>query len=333
MAITINTQIVNQVATAARSYAYLYEPLKIVVTESDLTATKLFVDIEVLDNQLLNLPIVETLVKYAEFDINPGKNLTFDMMKLIQQHHNSEIYRFANITDILNGWKAVITENTYKFKIYTDKTLTPVEVTKIPIIGGRSYQQFNADVTLAQPYNEFEWLGINADHRWLGYPSIKNLFRDPNATSVEPAIFQLIHTSGKVPCGGYLIWKSRFGGWMHWGFDIRTDSQTKKYVGKIEVGMFESTQEIDGNPFVPVDYVGVETSNSLNLKSLSLSSLELQAVAGITSSPAVYYMKDISGELELMKLDNATAPQDTNANGGDFSVSLSSISNNSQRTR
>lgn len=334
MAITINTEILNQEAGSSRTYAYLYEPLRTVITEDNLAATKVFIDIEVLDINISGNPVIDTLIKYAEFDLNPGVDLTFDLTKLIQQHHDSNIYRISNVTDIINGWDKILTKNAYNFKIYSDKTLTPVEVMKVPIIGGRTFQQFVPTLPFAtQPTNEFELLGLDVDFRWKDYPSIKTILKNPTLTDIKPTIQEIKDSSGKEVCGGYLIWKSRFGGWMNWGFEMRTDSQKKKYLGNIEVDMFESTQGIGGNPFIPVDYVGIDTSYSINLKSLALTSLELEAVSGIIASPAVYYMKDTTGRLELMRLNSATVPQDTNTAGGDFAASLSSISITSQNTR
>ena len=110
-------------------------------------------------------------------------------------------------------------------------------------------------------------------------------------------------------------------------------SLKKKYDDKIEVGMFESTLQSGGNPYVQADYTGITSSYSLTLKALSLSSVELEAVSGIQVSPAVYYMKDSSGALELMRLNSASVPLESQANGGDFSISLSSISTTNHKTK
>ena len=120
---------------------------------------------------------------------------------------------------------------------------------------------------------------------------------------------------------------------MSWGFDIKTESEQLSYEGNLDSEMFESTAEEGGNPFIPTDYTKVTTSCSLNLKALSLSSLELQVVRGINFSPAVYYMRDNSGKLELMRLSSASVPISSLSNGGDFSVSLSSISKTGINTK
>ena len=120
---------------------------------------------------------------------------------------------------------------------------------------------------------------------------------------------------------------------MSWGFKLKKESQAKKYEGNIQVGMFESTLPTNGSPYIPVNYTGISTSYSINLKELGLTTDELSIVQSIIASPAVYYMRDQGEELELMRLTSANAPLDNKANGGDFTVSLSSISTTMQKTR
>lgn len=130
----------------------------------------------------------------------------------------------------------------------------------------------------------------------------------------------------EIKCGGYLIWKSRLGGWMSWAFDIKTENENGDYQGTLESGYFESTLDINGSPFVPVNYTRVGITYTKNLKSLSLSSNELDAVRGIAGSMAVYFVKE-DGGMELMRVSSSTVPKSNLSNGGDFSVTLKSISN------
>ena len=120
---------------------------------------------------------------------------------------------------------------------------------------------------------------------------------------------------------------------MSWGFKLKQETQTRQYSGNIETGMFDSTLDVGGNPYIGVNYTGISTSYGVKLKELNLTSDELRAVAGIQSSPAVYYMKDNTGSIELMRVGSVSAPIDSKANGGDFSVTLKSISQSSQKTR
>jgi len=221
----------------------------------------------------------------------------------------------------------------YKFEFYTDKTAAKSSFTKLPIIGGRRLPDFNASVLQTQDLTEADLLNIDLDNRWLNYPFLTSTLADPTLQNAKPSITETISTGGTHPCGGYIIWKSKFGGWMSWGFDIQTETDNQNYSGNIESGMFESTKDIGGSPSLPPNYTQVSVSYSRTLKALSLTRDELEAVRGIKGSPAVFYMKSSSGELELMRLSSATVPLSSLANGGDFTVTLSSISKSILKTR
>jgi hypothetical protein len=331
MAITINTQILGQQANNITSYCYLYEPLKIVVTEPNLTATKIFVDVEVIST--LNGSVVDTLMKYAEYDLNPGKNLTFDIMKLVQQHHDADVYKFS-LVDQVNG-QSIVSKYKYNFNISSD-TSAAVTVSKLPILGVRKLQHFLPLVTETQALNEFEFYGMDVaelESRWNMKVLRASLKYAASVGNTFPTISTITSATGNLPCGGFLIWKSTFGGWMFWGFDLKTQRFSGSHVGNLSVGMFGSTAEIGGSPFVAVDYTGISNSYTMTLKALGLTSQELLAVAGINFSPAVYYIEPNSQKMELMRMTSASVPLDSIANGGDFSVSLSSISNTSQSTK
>lgn len=333
MAITLDTQILNQQATPTATYCYLYEPLRIVLSESDLTAQKFYIDLEIIDTANSTV-VIETLVKYGDFDINPGKSLSIDLMKLVRQHHDAQVYNFSHIDEIVSsGYSSIVSKYRYNFLIYSDITFTPISVKKIPVIGGRAFKDFSPTVSLSQPLTEADDLGVDLNNRWIGYPFLETALSDPALQNATPSITKTTPAQGNFPCGGYLIWKSRLGGWMAWGFRIKIQNSKHKYSDNLQVGMFESTAEIGGSPYIPVDYTGIRTSYSINLKALSLTKEELEAVDGINSSPAVYYMKDSSGSLELMRMTSASVPLNNLANGGDFSVSLDSISTSEQKTR
>ena len=334
MALTISAQITGQVATNTTSYCYLYEPMRVVVSESDVTATKLYADIRLIDTEN-SATTIKTYTKFVEFDINTGNNITVDLMKVAQQIHDPNLYKFSNISDIVvDGYANVVSKYKYIFAFYTDKTalLLANEVHKLPILGGRNFLNFTPNVTVAQTLNEF---GVysNSFKAWNGWPYVSTSLSSPSAINSKPSVTIISPVSGEDVCGGYIIWKSRYSGWMQWGFDLKVFSENKRYEGNIETGMFESTQEIGGDPYVETDYIGISSSYSITLKSLSLSIQQLKAVGGIKTSPAIYYMKDEGGDLELMRLTSATAPNDSKINGGDFSVSLQSISKTSHKVR
>lgn len=335
MALTINPEILGQQADSSLSYCYLYEPLRINIEESDLEAEFLYVDIIRFNiNDSSALPILE---KYAMFDINPGKSLTFDLMEITRQLHDSNIFKIANLQDIFNSNNdMILSKYYYQYEIYSNTSLERSIVKKSPIIGGREFQQFVATVNENQPLTEFDYYGIDIfslSRRWSNYQFYKATLAGLQSTDLRPNIEIINNIEFFVPKGGVLFWKSRFGGWMFWGFDIEKKTYSHSYGGDLEVGMFDSTQRILGNPFVPVNYSQITNSYSIELKSLALTKIQLLAVAGITSATAIYYAKDNTGRLELMKLASASIPLDNLASGGDFSVVLKNISQTFQKTR
>ena len=366
MALTITPEVTGQEATSVYTYCYLYEPLRVKILESNSAAKKIYIDIDIV--KCVDNTIFETKLVYAEFDINPGSPIRVDLMNLAKQLHDSEVYKYGSklsfgVSSNDGIWEArdsSVSRYRYNFKIYSDITTTPVEVKKLPLIGGRAFDQFTPVVNASSPLNEAEYYGVNYDtfvfpypiddsdqgmiYRWgLTWAINITLNADPNALNCTPSFGTSSQglTHYPAPCaGGFLIWKSRFGGWMVWAFDVMTETRSGSVSGNIEVGMFE-TQDFflnDSQPYVQPDYSKVSTGMTRTLKAYSLKQKELQAVQGINTSPAVYYCPILTapgdpGKAELVKLTSASAPYDSKAEGGDFSVSIRSISEQSFNTR
>lgn len=334
MAITVTPQILGQEATSIVTYAYLHEPLRVSIEENDLTATKIYINLEVYESDTGAL--IDSRLNYGDYDINQGSAISVDLMKLVNQYHNSGVYKYSNINEIagVNGWYSIVSRYKFTFKIYSDKTAVgSADISKLPLIGGRSFSNFQPTVNENQIINEFDLFGVSSeDSDFIGWPKLNVDLELANQADSTPSVTVETPVSGRELCIGYVIWKSRLGGWMQWGFDIQNKKPIKRYIGKLEVGMFESTEDTNGNPYVPVDYTSIETSYTINLKSLSLSSEQLEAVSSIETSPAVYYMLNQSGDIELMRVTSVNAPLRSEANGGDFSITLNSISRTSQTT-
>jgi DNA-binding beta-propeller fold protein YncE len=160
MAITINTEIIGQEATSTLTYCYIYEPLRINVIESNLLANKMYIDIEIYnaENQTLN----STQVKYADFDINSGISVSFDLMEITRQLHDSDIYKISDFSDILAS-NTTTSKFYYKYLIYTDTTSNPTAIQKFPLNGGREYIDFIPKVEKTQPLTEFDLYGISIE--------------------------------------------------------------------------------------------------------------------------------------------------------------------------
>lgn len=366
MAITVTPEITGQVASAAFTYCYLFEPLRVDILESDLAATKIFITIELID-VANSANIKDTLLVYAEFDINPGESVKVDLMKIAQQLHEADVYKYGayrswtqtTLTpDDWEIWHANCMKYRLNFKITTDITTTAIEVKKFPIIGGRPFHQFTPGMDETTPINEFEYYGIQvagitfplpADdsdqsprYRWGNTFSIDLTLADPNNVNATPSItgYEQALTFYPPPCaGGFLLWKSRFGGWMWWGFDQQTKNRSKSYDGRIEVGQFEAQAHHleDSVAYVQPNYTGIKTKYTRTLKAYSLTSKELLAMQSIEASPAVYYIEELGvnplGNAELMRVSSASAPHNTLQEGGDFTVSLASISTEMQSTK
>lgn len=327
MALTITPKITGQLADSNLSYCYLYEPLRIEVYESNLVARKMYVDI--LTYSIVDSSLVGTFVKYAEFDINPGIPLTFDLMEITGQLHDSNIYKIGNVSDLISATSTIISKYFYEYRIYTEQTPYLV-VKKLPIIGGRDFGQFEPPDDYTNPTSEIQLYVVDGSELTdkIKSPVFTTTLKDtsivqnytPTVTYTTPECF---------PRGGRIYWKSRFGGYMSWGFDLSKKMYGQSYKGSLDVGMFE---EISGHSYIPVNYTEVNSTYSFELKSLSLSKIELLVVAGIYASPVVYYQENSSTTLELMRMTSASVPLSNLANGGDFTVSLQNISVTSQKT-
>ena len=186
---------------------------------------------------------------------------------------------------------------------------------------------------------EAELYGVSLNGRWLNYPNIEVAMEPATEQDAKPSVSITNETTADLsPCGGMLIWKSKFGGWMYWGMDIAIITPKRNYEGNLSVGMFEANSNY--NPYVEVNYTAINSSYSASLKALSLTNDELKAAAGILDSPAVYFMRNndewvdnSDSRIELVRVTSASAPMSTLANGGDFSVSIESISSITQNTR
>lgn len=331
--LSITPHIAGQQVTDQCTYCYLYEPLKIAITEGNVLAEKIYIDLEVIDTGDSSSTI-EMIEEYGVYDINPGKPVSVDLMKMALQHHDANVLKYASVDQLILGWDSIVSKYRYKFLIRTDTTPIPIEVYKLPIIGGRAFEDFIGLVDHTNKLDEFSLLGINIEQEIKNYPTISATLNPSTDLDSRPNIVKNIQSIvGNDPCGGYIIWKSRLGGWLSWGFGIKTEKKKHKYSGNLEVGLFESDAIENGNPYIELDYTKIEYSYSISLKSLSLNSLQLKAVDSINSSQVVFFVRDIDGKLEAMRLGSASVPISNKSNGGDFSVSLKSISTSSQKLR
>jgi len=325
MALTVVSGYDKASFPVTRFYHYLYEPLDVEITETDSGVTKCYIDLILINAETGTT--VSTISEYGLFDLLPNITLRVDIMKLIRQYDNADVYKIRAATAVT--YQTVITEYAYDVKIRTD---VPNETTikTLPLRGVRSFDLISANplITGTPSITERDIYGITFDAataKW-SYRDIPVMtLQAPTATDVRPtlAVTDYIATNNSdEPCGGTVIWKSRLGGWMYWGFDIRTESHTGRYEGNIEVGMYETDEN---GIFTPSDYTKVKTSYTYSLKSLSLSSIELEAFKDIASAPVVYYKHYGSKFWEMMRLASPNVPVSTLSDGGDVSITLRNI--------
>ena len=337
MSLTITPQISGQVASATLSYNFLQEPLKVHIIDSDSATAIIYADIIRINTET---GVSETSeVKYIMRDVTSLGGVIVDLSKVMKQMHDYDTYKYGSISDIVSGWESVVSKFIYKFEFYSDQDeATKTTILKLPIIGGRSFEDFIPAVTYQTPIQELSLAQLQASNLG-GYSvasyTLKQLSAVVDSNYAPTKVSTLItETLDNVPCGGAIHWKSKLGGWMSWGMDLKTVSKSHNYVGKLSVGMLESTSwSGGGDPFVQVNYTGTNSGQSISLKSLTRSVDELIGLSEIAGSPAVYYQKNPSSKLELVRLTASSAPIKTHINGGDFTVSVEMISMTEQKVK
>lgn len=339
MSLTITPQISGQQANSTLSYSFLQEPLKVHITDSDADVTTIYGDVTRLSTEDGSVESISTI--YIHRDVTSLGSVVIDLSMVMRQMHDYDTYKFSSVSDIANGWDSVVSKYIYKFEFYTNEDSTnKVEVLKLPIIGGRSYDTFTPSVNYLTPIRELSNAQLVSGGKIGKYTDPLFTLKQISSVSDDdyrPRVDETVAVTGSNPCEGVVYWKSKLGGWMMIGIDLKVENKSHSYDGAtLSVGMFESTSYSGGgDPYVGANYVGTSSGLSLNLKTLSLDKDTLKAISDIAGSPAVYYQRPYRGGLssvpndesiELMRMTSSSAPVSTMIMGGDFSLSLSRIS-------
>ena len=347
MSLTITPQISGQQANSTLSYSFLQEPLKVHITDSDADVTTIYGDVTRLSTE--DGSVESTNAIYIHRDVASLGSIVIDLSMVMRQMHDYDTYKFSNVSDIANGWDSVVSKYIYKFEFCTNKDLTTkVEVLKLPIIGGRSFDTFIPSVNYQTKLREMtsaETIANNKIGRYFNVNTTLKQISSVTNSNYKPSVSLVSQPDGTNPCEGVVYYKSKLGGWMSLGVDLKRETKTHAYEGaRLSVGMFESTSYSGGgNPYIGANYVGTSSGLTLNLKTLSLNKETLEALSEIAGSPAVYYQRPNglgstsapanTAMLELMRMTSATAPISTMIMGGDFSLSLSRISDIEYKTK
>lgn len=317
MAITLTPEITGQVVQEARSYKYLFEPFRVKVSGEPQ------VNVAVVKYSLSGATI-GTYANYVTGETDSSGNLTIDFAEVARNFMEDEVFRIGKYQDIDAG--TIIPNYYLRFQVNSAAS----RISFIPILGGRNFNQFIPAVPYTQALTEFEYLGLDQPE-FKGYPFIEQSLINPTGANVTPTITKSVSSTGKEVCGGYLIWKSRFGGWMQWGFDIMSETSDLKYNGELGQGLFMANSQ--GNPYIPANYTSIDESYSVSLKSLAVPNDYAEALKGLSASPAVYLMRDENAKMELMRISGIGIPTSNLTRGVDVNISLSSISKPSQNLR
>jgi len=331
MSLTITPQISGQQANSTLSYSFLQEPLKVNITDSDADVNTIYADVTRISTE--DGSVFDTQAIYIHRDVTSLGSVAIDLSMVMRQLHNYDTYKFSSVLDIVNGWDSVVSKYIYKFEFYTNEDSTnKVEVLKLPIIGGRSFDTFVPSVTYQTPIRELTNSQLVGGGKIGTYSDpVFTLKQISSVTNDDYRPTGILYIGSDAdPCEGVVYWKSKLGGWMMLGVDIKVENKSHSYEGaRLSVGMFEATS--GSNPYVGANYVGTSSGLTMNLKTLSLDKDTLLAVSEIAGSPAVYYRRKednptSSDRIELMRMTSSSAPIKTHIMGGDFSLSLSRIS-------
>jgi hypothetical protein len=322
MAITVTPRITGQIIDGQRRYRYLFEPLEVKIIEPG--SEQFYIEIQ---KKNYTGGIISTYSDYVTGELNASGTVAIDLMKVARDFLSDNIYQIGIPSDISTG---TIVPFYLTYSVTTDVTSTPVTLDIIPIIGGRTYDQFEANVTNANALTEFEYLGV-ALPDFIGYPKISQSLANATSSNIEPTLNISTANSGATACGGFLIWKSRFGGWAYWGFDIISETPKTSFNETIEQGLFDVNT--NGNPIINANYTGINESYTVSLKALGLKNDYAKVLRGMSSAPVAYLMRGTTSKMELMRVTSVSAPVTNLTDGVDVEISLSSISNSFQNVR
>ena len=320
-------------------YIYLYEPYEVdVISNSGLPdILKITVSERALSNKWTT---VNTYTDYALYDLIPYKSVRVNIAEIIKSLFDSNAYDIGNLSDLIptpEGRNTTMTNYTYQIFFNTNHD-SLIGLFFYPLLGARPFKELGAlnenipleeSTALGLPIKEFAYL-----------PNIEINLKPISNTDMTPltTIYYNNLGEGKKYSGAGLIWKSKYGGWVTWGFDIVSEDFSNSYKGDIKVNPYEINSE--GEFYVEPDYSTVETSSTVSLRALSVTKEYAEVLKGINYSPAIYLVRKgvddsllATGALELMRLAGAAIPITSLNDGVDVSINLKSISTVTQNVR
>ena len=285
---------------------------------------------------------------YARISLDGDGSAIIDIHKLLRPLVEKDIYKIGEVSDIT--WETIMSKNWYQWSVYE---ILPNGTTggssgsyNIPLHGGRQYKNLEdlsrgllpTGETKVAWLTDWDYNGIKQPE-WIGQPIISSdlppyFGGGLNVMDLRPIVTITTPVTGRNCCGAYLIWKSQYGGWNSYGFDIYIETDSLKYEGKLGGDPLGVVSETAGaNPYIKPNYTEVSTTSKSQLKTVGVPQAEARVLQSLNNSPAVFLKRLGSDKLELMRLNSTSIPLSNLTNGVTVSVSLSSIGEQMQNAR
>lgn len=316
--LTITPKINGQQADNSVSYAYLYEKLPILISTDELFPGLLkadLVEVNVATGEVIHST---NQVDYIVLEYNLNNQAEIDVMEVIRQYCQNEWFKIGKLSDIT--WETIITKSIYR--IAFDYGLpTQKIIYKLPIIGGRNFHEFVPYISSTNKLDEWGIAG-QVMPSFIGYPLWNISLQSGILGNYTPSVSYSIPTSGRSVCGAALVYKSKFGGWCTYGFNIFSETNSSQYLGDIS---FDNFRAVNSHAYLSANYTGIVANSQINLKTVGISKIDADALRGITQSPAIYLMRTPSSPLELVRLNSFSAPVNNLSGGTTVDINLTTI--------
>lgn len=306
------------------AYYYVFEPLYVELTNT--VSDDIDVWVQELD---INTGAILSTQFATNLTTDNNNQIVVDYMAVLKSFITLEPYKIGSVSDILDS-KFVLG----RFNILTGwDGQNYTSIAKIvPLLGARMFDKFseNTHIRTSTPLTEFEYLNLE-NPKFKGYPIIDITLQPLTNQNIEPTITITTPSTGSTVCGAFLIWKSIYGGWVSYGFEIISETTNTAYNNDLDMNLIYPND--NGNPFLTPNYTNRNTVHSLTLKAISVERDIVLGIRGIEMAPVIYLMRSATSGLELMRLDSFSAPLDNLKAGETVSISLTSIHQISQNLR
>lgn len=319
MAITITTLLTDESVSTSKKHKYLFEPLEVKLSEPGTTLFK----IDVVLSNIATGALEVSYSNYALLDADENGEAIVDLMSIARDFFDAETYKIGDVSDI--DPLTIVPGRFIQFNVSNDVSLGFEILRAVPLLGQRTFDQWDGEMSNTKPLTEWELYGITQPD-YIGYPKITTALKSNDSSDMTPAVTITTPTTGRCVKGAYLLWKSRLGGWCSYGFDVITERETGAYIGSLGNELLRANDS--GNPFVRANFTKRTVRKTVELKSSGVAQNEVKVLKGIEASPAVYLMRSESSKLEMFRLGGVSESITNLSGGSNVSITLDSITSN-----